>query len=82
MKTWQIQQARNNLCSIVKAAQRGQPQELTRHGEGVAVVISLEDYQSLAGKKKTMANLVKRSKGLNVELDVRRSKQTARTIDL
>ncbi|HEY1170608.1 MAG TPA: type II toxin-antitoxin system Phd/YefM family antitoxin [Verrucomicrobiae bacterium] len=83
MKTWQIQHARNNLCRIVKAAQQGHAQELTRHGEAVAVVISMKDYRNLAGKKKgTMAGLIKRSKGLNVELDIKRSKKAAREIEL
>lgn len=82
MKTWQIQHARDNLCRIVKAAQQGQPQELTRHGEGVAVVLSLKDYQTLAGKKKSMAGLIRRSQGIGVELDIRRSKKTPRTVEL
>lgn len=46
--TWQLQQAKNRFSELVEAALRGQPQQITRHGKPVAVVLSQEEYARLA----------------------------------
>jgi len=46
--TWQIQEAKNRLSELVEAAVREGPQEITRHGKPVAVVLSRDEYDRLA----------------------------------
>jgi prevent-host-death family protein len=41
MQSWPIHQAKARLSDLVKQAQR-QPQQLTSHGQPVAVVVSAE----------------------------------------
>jgi prevent-host-death family protein len=50
-KQYSIAQARDRLPSIVHEVERGQPVELTRRGRPVAVVMSLRDYERIAGRR-------------------------------
>ena len=47
MTTWQLQDAKNRFSAVVDAALTGEPQEVTRRGKPVVVVIAFEDYQRL-----------------------------------
>jgi antitoxin Phd len=49
-KRYSIAEARHNLAAIVHEAERQSPVELTRRGEPVAVLLSLEEYQRLLAK--------------------------------
>ena len=44
---WQLQDAKNRLSQVVKAAGEGVPQWVTVHGKRAAVVISAADYAKL-----------------------------------
>jgi antitoxin Phd len=46
-KTYSIAEARQNLAAIVHEAERQSPIELTRRGEPVAVLLSIQEYQRL-----------------------------------
>ena len=52
MKTKSIAEARNNLPQLVKDAEAGQPVELTRRGQRVAVIVSAAEYDRMAPKKR------------------------------
>ena len=43
--TWQLQDAKNRFSAVVEAAVRGQPQQVTRRGKPVVVVIGAEEYE-------------------------------------
>lgn len=47
-KQQSIADARSNLPKLVREAEAGQPIELTRRGEGVAVLIGRKQYERLA----------------------------------
>lgn len=47
VQSWQLQEAKNRLSAVVDAAIAGQPQQVTRRGEPVVVVIAAEDYERL-----------------------------------
>lgn len=49
-KRYSIAAARNSLARLVHEAEAGQPVELTRRGNAVAVVVSVAEYAQLAGK--------------------------------
>ncbi len=47
MSTWQLQRAKQHFSEVVRAAEAGEPQIITRHGRDVAVVIEYEGYRNL-----------------------------------
>lgn len=46
MSTWQVQAAKQRLSEVLRAAERGEPQFITRHGKPVAVVVDFGDYRA------------------------------------
>lgn len=51
---WHLQDAKNNFSKVVHKAQTEGPQTVTLRGKPAAVVVSIEEYEKLAGKKKTI----------------------------
>lgn len=47
MTTWQSQDAKNRFSAVADAALTGEPQEVTRRGEPVVVVVAFEEFQRL-----------------------------------
>ena len=48
MTTWQVQDAKTRLSEVIERARTEGPQMITRHGKERAVVLSIEDYRTLA----------------------------------
>lgn len=46
MSTWQVQTAKQRLSEVLRAAESGEPQFITRHGEPIAVIIDIADYRA------------------------------------
>ncbi len=46
MSTWQVQSAKQRLSEVLRAAEAGEPQFITRHGETVAVIIDYADFRA------------------------------------
>jgi len=51
---WHLQDAKNNFSKLVQRARTEGPQTVTVRGEPAVVVLSTEDYEKLAGKKKAV----------------------------
>jgi len=51
MTTWQVQDAKAHFSEIIERAHTEGPQTITRHGAERAVVLSIEDYRTLAANK-------------------------------
>ena len=49
---WHLQDAKNNFSKVVQKARTEGPQTVTLRGERAAVVISAEEYDRLAGKRR------------------------------
>lgn len=52
-RRYSIAQARQNLAAIVHEVERGGPVDVTRRGEPVAVLASVEDYQRMASGRRS-----------------------------
>lgn len=52
---WHLQDAKNNFSKLVKRARKEGPQTVTVRGEPAVVVLSTEEYERLAGKRKSLA---------------------------
>ncbi len=54
MAVWQIQQVKTRLSDVIEQAQTQSPQFITRHGAQRAVLLSINEYEQLNGKKKSL----------------------------
>ena len=50
---WHLQDAKNNFSKLVQQAIKNGPQTVTLRGTPTAVVLSIEEYERLKGKKPT-----------------------------
>jgi prevent-host-death family protein len=51
MATWPVQDAKTRFSEVIERARLEGPQTITRHGAARAVVLSIEDYRTLATYK-------------------------------
>jgi prevent-host-death family protein len=78
MQSWPIHEAKARLSELVKMAQQ-QPQQLTSHGEPVAVVLSAEAYNRHHNEGESLVAFIRRSPLVGVdELDLERSADLTR----
>jgi prevent-host-death family protein len=79
---WQLQEAKQRFSELVRTATTEGPQFVTRHGEEVVVVVSVEDYR----KDRSIPEYDFKSflrEGFDFDdLDLTRSGEITRTIDL
>jgi prevent-host-death family protein len=47
---WQVQEAKQRFSEVLRAAESGEPQIVTKHGEEVAVVLDIAAYRRLRGE--------------------------------
>ncbi|MDD2768548.1 MAG: type II toxin-antitoxin system Phd/YefM family antitoxin [Methylococcus sp.] len=79
---WQLQEAKNKLSEVIQAAQKSGPQAITVRGKEAAVILSAEDYRRLTMKSGSLVGFFQASPWADVELDVTRSKDVGRDIEL
>jgi len=82
MRTWQLQEAKGKFSEVIKNAQSQGPQNITVHGEPVAVLISRRDYLKLIHPKPSFVELLRASPLVGCGLDVTREQTPARKIKL
>ena len=82
MRRWQLQEAKAKLSEVVKSSQREGPQEISVRGEAAVVVLSIADYERLKRKKPSLAEFIRRSALVGVDLEIERDRSPARDIDL
>lgn len=81
-KIWQLQHAKSHLSELVKRAESGEAQVITKHGENVAVVIDYRRYLSLTGQQQTLLKVL-RGDGTPIDdLLATRDKGIGREVDL
>lgn len=82
MATWQIQQAKSKLSELIDRARSEGPQTITKHGKPSAVVVSMEEYESLRRRKPTLIEFLLHEGPKFDDFDTERSKDVGREIDL
>jgi prevent-host-death family protein len=80
--SWQIQEARARLSSLVNEALAGRPQRISRHGKEVAVIISAADYDRLTAPRESLVEFFRNSPLAEAmvegELDLERDRDAIR----
>lgn len=82
MQTWQLQEAKGKFSEVVRRAQSEGPQNITVHGEPVAVLISLRDYQKLTHPKPSLIELLRASPLMGSDFKIEREQTSTRKIKL
>ena len=82
MQSWPIHEAKARLSDLVKQAQR-QPQQLTSHGQPVAVVVSAETWQRQQQEGESLVAFIRRSPLAGADdLVLERDSDLTRDLDL
>lgn len=78
---WQLQDAKNKLSQVVHQAETAGPQIITVRGREAAVVLSAETYRALT-RKESLVEFMQHSPWADTELDLERSGDPGRDIEL
>jgi antitoxin Phd len=81
MTRWQLQEAKARLSELVTSAKKS-PQEITVRGEPAAVVVSIEEYNRLKGKKGSFVEFMRNSPLKGVDLKIERDRSPGRPVRL
>ncbi|ACM19505.1 antitoxin, Phd family [Geotalea daltonii FRC-32] len=81
-REWQLQEAKNRLSQVIKLAQHDGPQTITLRGKPSAVVVSFDEYRKLTVPRTGLAKFFKESPLRDVELDLSRSADISREVEL
>jgi len=81
-KTWPLHEAKNRLSEVIDAALSKGPQAISRRGKETAIVLSIEEYRRLAKPKGSLAEFFRRSPLRGVTLELERSTDVGRDVEL
>lgn len=82
---WQLQEAKNRLSEVVRLAEAGEPQAVTRHGKCVAYLVSADEWERLAKPPLTLVEWLlsaPRAQSEDEELVIERDRGLPREIEL
>jgi len=82
MKIWSLQDAKNKFSQMVKEAQKTGPQVVTKRGIETVIVLSMNDFKKLTKPKTNLVEFFRKSPLHGIDLDVKRSKESSRKVDL
>jgi prevent-host-death family protein len=77
---WQLQEAKQRFSELIRSVEADGPQFVTRHGEEVAVVVSIAEYRQLRGGGRDFKAFLQSAP--DVDLEISRLVLPARRIDL
>ena len=80
--TWQLQDAKSKFSQLVDKAMHNKPQIVTKRGKNAVVVLAFDDYKAMIKPHLDIIDFFKSSPLLNVDLDLSRSKDLPRDIEL
>ncbi|PKN11257.1 MAG: type II toxin-antitoxin system prevent-host-death family antitoxin [Deltaproteobacteria bacterium HGW-Deltaproteobacteria-4] len=81
-REWQLQEAKNRLSQVVNSALHDGPQTITLRGKPAAVVVSFEEYRQLTLPRTGLSQFFRQSPLHAVELDIGRSADLPREVEL
>ena len=83
MHVWQIQEAKARLSEVVRLAESEGPQDITLHGQSVAVLLSRRAYERLSGNGRTLVEFMRQSPFYGLEdIEFERDQSTTREVEL
>jgi prevent-host-death family protein len=82
MIKWQLQDAKNRFSELVRKAREEGPQVITLHGRDAVVVVSANEYRKLSRPRGSLVDFFRKSPLGGAELDLVRSRDSGRRIEL
>lgn len=82
MQRWKLEDAKNQFSRVVRKALAGEPQRVTRRGRDAVVVVSAEEYDRLTRPAVGLVEFLTSSPLADVDLDLSRTRDPGRDIDL
>jgi len=79
---WQLQDAKSKFSNLVDKAQHNGPQVVTKNGKDAVVVMSIDEYKKLIKPKTNLVKFFQSSPLATEDLDLTRSKEVPRDIEL
>jgi prevent-host-death family protein len=79
---WPLQDAKNRFSEVVERALHEGPQVVTRRGKEAVVIVSAAEYRKSQAPRESLFEFLRKSPLFGVRLDLRRSKDTGRNIEL
>ena len=80
--TWSLQDAKNKFSQVVDEAHKGGPQIVTKRGVESVVIMSIDEYKKLIRPTTNLIEFFRESPLHGIDLDVERSKDVSRKVDL
>jgi prevent-host-death family protein len=74
--SWQLQEAKNRLSEVVKAANSKGPQIITVHGKEEAAVVSMRLLREIRASKESLYDFLRKSPLRGVRLKIERSRES------
>lgn len=81
-REWQLQEAKNRLSQVVDSALHDGPQTITLRGKPAAVLVSFEEFKKLTQPRSTLSQFFRQSPLHDAELDLSRSADFSREVEL
>lgn len=81
MATWQLQHAKQQFSEVVRRAHDDGPQVVSRHGRDTVVILSIEDYERLRGRRRDFKQFLASAPDIDA-LVIERSADLPRPLDL
>ena len=79
---WQVQEAKQRFSEMLRAAEMGEPQIVTRHGQEVAVMIDISEYHHLRGERLSFMDYLRAGPLVDHDLPIERPAAGPRDVDL
>jgi len=83
MHAWQMQEAKARLSEVVKLAESEGPQDITLHGQSVAVLVSRSMFERLSGNEHSLVEFMRKSPLYGLEdIEFKREQSRTREVEL
>jgi len=79
---WQVQEAKQRFSEMLRAAEAGEPQIVTKHGEAVAVIIDIGEYHRLTGQSGTLMEYLRAEPLIDADFKPERRADLPRDVGL
>jgi prevent-host-death family protein len=77
---WQLQEAKQRFSELIRSVEADGPQFVTRHGQEVAVVVSIAEYRHLRDAGQDFKEFLQSAP--DVDLEISRSARPARRVEV
>jgi prevent-host-death family protein len=71
-REWSVADAKARLSEVIETAKRDGPQTITRNGTPAAVIVSVEEWERKTKRKGSLAEFMRASPLVGVELAIER----------